>query len=105
MNAKEHECPVKATSDAEHAWVKAGPSSARGRTCSPSLAKLADRIDGDTITSFFENLSTLWEAVTATDLLAAHCWLRFALSRWPCRTVPLEARKLAMVRFFTRSAL
>ena len=34
-------------------------------TCSPNLAKLADKMEGDTIMSSFENLSTREEASTA----------------------------------------
>jgi hypothetical protein len=38
-------------------------------TCSPSLAKFADRIDGDTMMSSFENLST--REASTTGIVAA----------------------------------
>jgi hypothetical protein len=38
-------------------------------TCSPSLAKFADRIDGDTMMSSFENLST--RDASTTGIVAA----------------------------------
>jgi len=37
------------------------------RTCSPNFAKLAERIDGETMISLFENLSTRDEALTTVE--------------------------------------
>lgn len=68
-------------------------------TCSPSLAKFADRIEGDTRMSFLENRSTLLVALTETDWRPAlRCALQALLRRCPCMQLLLEAAKEAIVR-------
>lgn len=73
-----------------HAWG-AHAASPEARTCSPSLAKLADRIDGDTMMSFFENLSTLCVALTDTDRRPARLACLTVVRLCPWRQVLKEA--------------